>query len=78
MKLIFQLSKLNLELSKEEVLALTKSKSYKLYNNLLVLNTSLKPKFLAKRLAFTKKISHFLFVCTKKNSTKSKFLLEKS
>ena len=62
---LFLLSKKNLELSKEEVIALT-TEEYKLIDNLLLLETN-NIKELAKRLAFTKSIYELLFTANKKN-----------
>ncbi|MEM4263537.1 MAG: methyltransferase domain-containing protein, partial [Candidatus Woesearchaeota archaeon] len=63
----FQLSKQNIDLSKAEVLALFKNKS-KLIDNLLILDSNEK---YFDRLAYTKAIYQFLFVC-KKNQLKNK------
>lgn len=67
MKLIFQLSKQNIELNKAEVTAIFGSKS-KLIDNLLILDS--KEKYF-ERLAYTKAVYQFLFVC-KKNQVKNK------
>ena len=58
MALLFLLSKEDIELAKEEVLALTKSKNHKLDENLLILNTK---KELTDRLAYTHYIFKLLF-----------------
>lgn len=62
MQLIFLLNKENIEFSKHEVLALTKSKKYTLADNLLILDTNFKE---YNRLAYTKAIYQFLFQCNK-------------
>jgi len=62
MKLIFVLSKHNLELSKAEVLSIFPGK-HKLIDNLLFLDTR---KTYAGRLAYTKAIYQYLFTCNKK------------
>ncbi len=61
MQLIFQLSQQNLDLSKAEVLAIFPGKS-KLIDNLLILDS--KEKYYD-RLAYTKAVYQFLFVCKK-------------
>lgn len=70
MKLIFQLSQQNLDLSKAEVLAIFKGKS-KLIDNILILDS--KEKYF-ERFAYTKAVYQFLFICKKtqlKNKIKS-------
>ena len=61
MKQVFLLSKQNLELSKQEVLALTKTE-YELIDNLLIQETKFKD---YKRLAYTKRIYQLLFISYK-------------
>ncbi|MBI5872274.1 methyltransferase domain-containing protein [archaeon] len=60
MKLLFVLSGWNLELAKEEVLALAGTRGFMLFDNLLILNC---PKFDFSRLAFTKKVLELIFIC---------------
>jgi len=60
MEKIFLLSKLNVELSKEEVLQLFNIKKYKLIDNLLFINKKINEK-LYFRLAYTKFIYEYLF-----------------
>lgn len=67
MKQIFLLSKLNLNLSKEEVLQLFKIKSYELIDNLLIIDNKIK---LYDRLAYTKAIYQLLFISNKKEIKK--------
>ncbi|MBD3248918.1 methyltransferase domain-containing protein [Candidatus Woesearchaeota archaeon] len=62
MKTIFILSKQDIELSKQEVLALTKKKKHVLYDNLLITDTRFRN---YKRLAYTKEIHRLLFITTK-------------
>jgi len=71
MKYIFLLSKQNIDLSKEEVLALTNAKDYKLISNLLILNIKNKATInkLSKRLACTKAIYQLLFISNAKKLT---------
>jgi len=64
MKKIIKLSKQNIELSKAEVLALTKTKDYELYEDLLILGTKLD---LKNRLGFSHSIYKLLFTCKKDN-----------
>ena len=66
MESIFLLSKLNLELSKDEVLQLFDIKNYKLIDNLLFVNEKLNDKLFF-RLAYTKFIYEYLFEGTKNN-----------
>jgi tRNA (guanine10-N2)-dimethyltransferase len=61
---IFLLSKQNLELSKQEVLALTDKQDFMLIDNLLILNTNFKD---YKRLAYTKEVYELLFISNPKN-----------
>ncbi len=63
MRQFFVLSKENLDLSKAEVLALTKAKKYQLIDNLLILNNA---KNLS-RLAMTGAVYKFLFITDPKN-----------
>ena len=63
MKKIFLLSGENLDLAREEVLALT-TKKHKQFGKVLILDSS--KKFLEKRLAYTHKIYDFLFETDKK------------
>jgi len=65
MKLIFALSKHNLNLSKAEVLSIFPGKS-KLVNNLLFLDSR---KTYFRRLAYTKKVYQHLFTCTRATLT---------
>ncbi len=65
MKYIFLLSKEDLKLAKEEVLALLNIKKSKLENNLLILESD--DIQLADRLAYTRKAYQFLFETTKKD-----------
>ncbi|MFC1727936.1 DNA methyltransferase [Nanoarchaeota archaeon] len=60
---LFNISKQDLELAKEEVLALTKAKEYKIDDNILILKTNKK---LDKRLSYTNGIYKFLFECGSK------------
>ncbi|MEM4245381.1 MAG: DNA methyltransferase [Candidatus Nanoarchaeia archaeon] len=60
MKQIYWLSADNILLGKEEVLALTKPKSYELHDRILVLDSSFKD---FGRLAYTKRVYNFLFSC---------------
>lgn len=69
MKQIFLLSRENIPLAEEEVLALTNPKHYKLIDNFLILETNKKD--LHNRLAFTKQIYRFLFRSTEKNLIKT-------
>jgi len=62
MKLIFLLSKMDLELAKEEVLALTDNTKHYMIENLLILDTNIKG--LEQRLAYTHRIYRFLFECS--------------
>ena len=64
MKKIYVLSKENIDLAKEEVLALVNTKRFKLYDNLLIVNTNEK---LEKRLAYTKAVYKLLFFCKEKD-----------
>ncbi len=64
MQQIFLLSKQNLELSKQEVLALTDKQEFMLIDNLLILNTNFKD---YKRLAYTKEVYELLFISNPKN-----------
>jgi tRNA (guanine10-N2)-dimethyltransferase len=59
MKLIFYLKGENIDLAREEVLAITRSKDYKQYDRILVLNTK---RFNYSRLAFTKKVLKLVFI----------------
>ncbi|RME55419.1 methyltransferase domain-containing protein [Candidatus Woesearchaeota archaeon] len=68
MKLLFYLSGENLELAKEEVLALTHMKKYKQYGRVVLLNTK---KFDFSRLAFTKKVLKLVFVSSEKELEKN-------
>ena len=62
MDYILELSKQNLELSKQEVLSLLEPKTFLFIGNYLLIN---KPKIkLAKRLAYTKNINKILFSST--------------
>lgn len=56
--MIFEISRENIELSKQEVLALANTKDYELYDNLLVC----KAKFDWKRLAYTNNIYEEIFI----------------
>ncbi len=67
MKTIFLLSKQDIELSKQEVLALTDPKRYEIFNNLLILDTGFRN---YKRLAYTKEIHKLLFMTTEKDLEK--------
>ena len=58
----FMLSKHNIDLAREEVLALTKSKDYELFDNILITEDKSKLK-LENRLGYTHKIYKFLFKC---------------
>lgn len=59
MKYLFILSGPNYDLAKEEILALTKSKSFSINKNQLIIeSTKKKIEFLSKRLAFTHKIKN--------------------
>jgi tRNA (guanine10-N2)-dimethyltransferase len=60
---LFLLSKQDVELAKDEVLALTKVKDYKIDDNILILKTD---KNLSKRLAYTNGIYKLLFESTHK------------
>ncbi|MBN2422638.1 methyltransferase domain-containing protein [Candidatus Woesearchaeota archaeon] len=62
MKHIFLLSKENIELAKQEVLALAKPKNNELIDNLLVINTKLN---MQERLAYTHSVYGFLFKSNK-------------
>jgi len=64
MQQIFLLSKQNLELSKQEVLALAEQKDFMLVDNLLILNTNFKD---YKRLAYTKEVYELLFISNPKS-----------
>ncbi len=66
MKKIFILSKHNLDLAREEVLALTKSKEFEIYDNILISEDNSKLK-LENRLGYTHKIYEFLFKCEEKD-----------
>ncbi|MBW2982268.1 methyltransferase domain-containing protein [Candidatus Woesearchaeota archaeon] len=61
---IFLLSKQNIDLSKQEVLALAKKQDFMLIDNLLILNTNFKD---YKRLAYTKEVHDLLFISNPKN-----------
>lgn len=67
MKLILELSKENLELSKTEALELLIPKSFEIKKNYLILETN---SILYTRLAFTKKVSSVIFICTQKELIK--------
>ena len=64
MKKIFLLSKQNIELAKEEVLSLTKTKEYELHDNLLIIDDKTKIDF-ENRLGYSHSIYNFLFKCKK-------------
>jgi len=64
MKSVFLLSKEDLNLAKEEVLSLLKTKKSKLVNNLLLIETDNIEK--ADRLAYTRKVYQFLFETNEK------------
>ena len=66
MKKIFVLSKHNLNLAKEEVLSLLKTKDYELFDNILITEDKSKLK-LENRLGYTHKIYKFLFKCNQKD-----------
>lgn len=66
MKLTLSLSGENLELAKEEAISVAGAKKYKQDKNILILET----KNNLERLAFTKKISKYLFSCKTKNLEK--------
>lgn len=70
MKLAFLLSKENIELAKEEVLALTDSEKYQLTDNILILDADKNIDELSNRLAYTHKIYKFLF-SVKENELKN-------
>ena len=61
---IFLLSKQNIDLSKQEVLSLTKQQDFMLINNLLIINSNFKD---YKRLAYTKEVYDLLFISNPKN-----------
>jgi tRNA (guanine10-N2)-dimethyltransferase len=61
---IFLLSKQDLELSKQEVLALTNKQDFMLIDNLLIINSNFKD---YKRLAYTKEVYELLFISNPKN-----------
>ncbi|MBW2965764.1 methyltransferase domain-containing protein [Candidatus Woesearchaeota archaeon] len=61
---IFLLSKQNIELSKQEVLALTQKQDFMLIDDLLIINTDFKD---YKRLAYTKEVYDLLFISNPKN-----------
>jgi tRNA (guanine10-N2)-dimethyltransferase len=61
---IFLLSKQNIDLSKQEVLALTKKQDFMLIDNLLIINSNFKD---YKRLAYTKEVYDLLFISNPKN-----------
>ncbi|MBN1502136.1 methyltransferase domain-containing protein [Candidatus Woesearchaeota archaeon] len=60
MRNIFLLSKENIELAKQEALALAKGRDYELFENLLFIDTDID---LHKRLAFSHSVFRFLFRC---------------
>jgi tRNA (guanine10-N2)-dimethyltransferase len=64
MKKIFILSKLNIGFAKEEVLSLVGTKSYEIFDNLLIVN-DLSKLMLENRLGFSHSIFRFLFKCKK-------------
>ncbi len=68
MKKIYVLSKENVDLAKEEVLALTGPQKYELYKHFLIVNTKER---LEQRLAYTKAIYKFLFLCEEKELIKN-------
>lgn len=59
MKFFFELSKENLELARDEVLALAKTENYEMFSNLLVLESDYER--FHQRLSMTKRFFHFLF-----------------
>ncbi len=61
---IFLLSKQNIDLSKQEVLALTKKQDFMLIDNLLIINSNFKD---YRRLAYTKEVYDLLFISNPKN-----------
>lgn len=69
MELLFILSKENLDLAREELLALSSSKEYEQEDKALIVNTK---KFEFERLAFTNYVLEFLFTCKREE------LLEKA
>jgi tRNA (guanine10-N2)-dimethyltransferase len=71
MKCIFLLSKENIDLTRAEVLALTKSKKYELISNLLFVESSASEvEELSKRLAYTNSIYKLLFSASEKRLIK--------
>ncbi len=64
MKKIYLLSKENIDFAKEEVLALSNAKDYAFYNDLLIVSATDKTE---NRLAYTKAVYKFLFLCKEKD-----------
>ena len=62
MKLIFELNKSNLNLAKEEIIYLEKDKSFKFFDNYLLIESE---KDYSKRLGFSHRIFEFLFKSNK-------------
>ncbi|MBT4352005.1 methyltransferase domain-containing protein [archaeon] len=71
MKLIFELNKSNLNLAKEEIIYLEKDKSFKFFDNYLLIESE---KDYSKRLGFSHRIFEFLF---KSNKSKLNEKIEK-